>query len=877
MVVKIDTSEAFAPLHRLRRISLSLIGLTLLCASAIAIGIGRNLVMRLEQLNQASRAMAGGDLDRSIPDTSHDEIGQLSATFNHMAANLRTLYAGLENRVAARTRELAQEIDERKQIEIELARYRDHLEQLVASRTEALQATQAELKASSEHYRLLMQTAIEGIHIVDLHGRLREWNPAFLEHLGYTSAEAAGLRISDWDVQMTPGQVEDKMLQLIRQGGVFETRHRRRDGSIRTVEISAAAVMLGGEQCIYASARDITDRVEAISALQKAERQFRGTFENAFHGMALASPAGRWLKVNRALCDMLGYSEAEMLAGDFQDITHPDDLSADIERLQTFLRGDASALQWEKRYLRKDGTPLWVHLSVSLICDDNGEPQHFVAQIMDIDARKQAALLQQQAAAALAEAKTAAEQASQAKSEFLANMSHEIRTPMHAILGLTQLLLDTPLDARQRGYLQTVQVSSNSLLRILNDILDYSKMEAGRLLLENTEFEPATLFDNARRLFAPLAGEKGLYIQLHLSPDLPPHLIGDPLRLTQIVNNLLGNAVKFTEYGGVDIRVGQSRNDAGEPMLHFEVQDTGIGMTAEQLARQFQAFSQADSSTTRKYGGTGLGLMLCKRLLALMDGRIVIHSQAGVGTTVSCELPLRIAPTAIETPQAAATQPLQPAGPSVAGTGQAVLLLHSCAGTQSGLPQQLKQAGLQADIACSALEATVLAQQKSYAMVLIDLQLPDAAACARRIRAVCDTPLAGIGDTGGRPEFDFGIEPPLTPEKLQLLLPPAGGAAAAAHTGQADATASAATEDYNDSDTCIAALFAGPQLQALLDELQQLLLHNNLRARHCIDAIRRQLGEQPPGAAFEALARATRELRFRDALASLQLLRGDRE
>src|SRR6516225_7774685 len=546
----------------------------------------------------------------------------------------------------------------------------------------------------------------------------------------------------------------------------------------------------------------VLQQQRAAAALRESEERFRGTFENAAVGITHNDSAGRFLRVNGTYCAIVGYAREELLQKTFQDITHPDDRAGNVELYRALLRGDSPILGLQKRYVRKDGSKVWVELSASLQRDAAGQPAYVIAVAQDISERKRLdaelraakeaeaerarlaelgrdvgialsqgdtlrellqlcaeaivryldaafarvwwlppgsdvlelqasagvyihldgpharipvgrltigriaqerrpmltnevqsnpnisdpdwarregmvafagfpllvndrllgvlgmfsrkplseAVLQalesvaglialgierKQQAAELRRAKEAAEAANRAKDEFLANVSHEIRTPMNAILGMTELVLDTPLDEGQRQGLKTVKSAANSLLGIINDLLDFSKIEAGKLELVPADFSLRGAVGDTLRALAVRAHKKGLELIYEVQPDVPDALIGDAGRVRQVLLNLVGNAVKFTEEGEVVVRVEAAGHPApeGEVGLRFTVRDTGIGIPPDKQEAIFRAFEQEDTSTTRKYGGTGLGLTIASQLVALMGGQIRVDSAPGRGST----------------------------------------------------------------------------------------------------------------------------------------------------------------------------------------------------------------------------------------------------
>lgn len=379
---------------------------------------------------------------------------------------------------------------------------------------------------------------------------------------------------------------------------------------------------------------ELTRSQEELTAqrehLKISEERTRLILESSSEGIFGVDTDGVIGFANPAACRMLGFTLEEMIGQPSHALIHhhhPDGSNYPKEECPMFAaykRGEASRIDNEFLW-RKDSTGLPVEYGATPI-HKNGSIVGAVISFTDITLRKQ------QEAELLA-AKETAEEATQAKSDFLANMSHEIRTPMNAIIGLSHLALKTPLNPKQRDYVSKVHNAGTSLLGIINDILDFSKIEAGKLEIEATDFRLDEVISSVTTLTAQKAHDKGLEFLAHVSPAIPEDLLGDPLRLGQILTNFVNNAVKFTEQGEIRLNIDLLERTGEKVQLKFSVRDTGIGMTPEQSAKLFQPFVQADMSTTRKHGGTGLGLTICRRLVELMGGRVWLESEPGVGST----------------------------------------------------------------------------------------------------------------------------------------------------------------------------------------------------------------------------------------------------
>ncbi len=500
--------------------------------------------------------------------------------------------------------------------------------------------------------RLILDSAYDAIVAMDSNGRIVDWNRQATATFGWSRDEVLGRNLAETIVPLDHREAHTRGLAhflATGEGPVLNQRIEvsalRRDGREFLVELTITHVRVEQTDLFYAFVRDISERrrserllvqqreelAASHTALREQTQVLRGILDNIGEGVVVADAQGKFVVFNPTAEQLLGLGATDAPPEQWTDrygLFYPDGKSpypiSEVP-LAKAIRGESC--DEVELLVRNPRFPQPVLISVTgRPIRDDGVLRGGVVVFRDITEHKRAE-------EELRQAKLAAEAASRAKSEFLANMSHEIRTPMNGVLGMTELALDTDLTPEQREYLTLAKASADHLLSVINDILDFSKIEAGKLDLELIDFPLRDSLDDTVATLALRAAKQGLELVCHVRPDVPDGLIGDPGRLRQIVVNLAGNAIKFTERGEVVVHVDvQSRTDH-DVTLHFAVTDTGIGIAPEKQNRLFQSFSQVDASTTRQYGGTGLGLAISAQLVRMMGGRVWLESTPGVGST----------------------------------------------------------------------------------------------------------------------------------------------------------------------------------------------------------------------------------------------------
>jgi PAS domain S-box-containing protein len=601
-----------------------------------------------------------------------------------------------------------------------------YLEGFIEDVTARKQAEEA-LRETIGRYELAIKGTTDGIWHWNIATGEDFHSPRYRELLGYAADELPDTE-DGFEAIVHPDDLPRvnaaQQAHLLRHGPYnIELRLRTKHGDYRWFISRGQAEWdpAGRPLRMSGSITDITERKQAEAALQASEAKFSQAFVASTYAIIITRAAdGAIIEVNPAFETMVGYTRADVLGNTTLDLALWED-SRDRQHFLALLTEQGRVDQQEYRFRKKGGAIMIGLLSARPFTLNN--ERVLLGNLTDISERKR---IEQE----LATAKDAAEAANRAKSQFLANMSHEIRTPMNAVIGLTHLALQTGLTPLQQDYLHKIYSSGQTLLGLINDILDLSKIEADRLELEQTPFGLVQVLDRVAAMTSLKAEEKGLAFGVHLDPATPIRLVGDPLRLGQILLNLVNNAVKFTEQGEVVVAVSPETQADDQVRLRFTVRDSGIGILTAEQPRLFEAFSQADGSTTRRYGGTGLGLAISKKLAELMGGDIRVTSVPGVGSTFTCRLPF-----ALDTAVDDAEREIDLSGGVVDVAAKLpptlsaarVLLVEDNEINQMVARGILERFGLIVEIAGNGRAAMELlrAHPDRYALVLMDLQMPE--------------------------------------------------------------------------------------------------------------------------------------------------------
>jgi PAS domain S-box-containing protein len=594
--------------------------------------------------------------------------------------------------------------------------------------------SERQLQQSESQFRDLFDDAPVAYHELDLKNRITRVNKTELTLLGYAAEEMVGRLVWDFIVEDRHDAEHGAGDSSI---DAYQRTFRRKDG--KTIPVLMRHKLIKDASGLICGMRSTLQDISALKRkeeqLLEAEEKYRSIFENAVEGIFQSTGEGAYINANPALAQIYGYDSPDELMCSVTNVGRQ--LYVDSRRRAAFVaavneKGFVNDFQSEVR--RKDGSRIWISERARAVRDKDGKLLYYEGSVQDVTARREAD-------AAITQARDAAIESARLKTEFLANMSHEIRTPMNGVIGMTGLLLDTELQPKQREFAETITSSAESLVAIINDILDFSKIEAGMLTFEEIDFPLHQAVEGGVELLAERAASKEIELACLIRSDVPVALRGDPGRLRQVITNLVGNAVKFTDRGEVFVEARKVDEDDDSVRVRFSVRDTGVGISKEAQGKLFQAFVQADGSTTRKFGGTGLGLAICKQLVRQMDGEIGVESEPRKGATFWFTARFGKQPRArsVAIPQIELLRRSR------------ILVVDDNATNRGVIHHLLEAAGIREELAVSGAEALVAvrsaaAKNKPFDAVLIDMQMPemDGMALARAIkddRRIAQTPL----------------------------------------------------------------------------------------------------------------------------------------
>jgi PAS domain S-box-containing protein len=490
----------------------------------------------------------------------------------------------------------------------------------------------------------------------------------------------------------------------------------------------------GSPMRLYGIIQNITAQRQSQEKLRRREERMWLALRGNEDGVWDWNVADSSVYFSERWKEILGLADDELAntLTAWQELVHPDDLPGTMARIQGVIAGESDVYRVQFRMRHRDQSWRWVLSRAKVVArDENGRAKRLVGTHTDITE-------QVETQEELVRAKSQAESAARAKAEFLAAMSHEIRTPMNGVLGMAQLLESTALDSEQRQMVETLRASGEALLVILNDILDFSKIEAGKLELEHIPFDLRRVVDEVHSLLTPQAWSKALEFRVDYDASLPECFLGDPTRLRQVLLNLVGNAIKFTERGSIVLRAAlDAGGDDAPRTVVLQVQDTGVGISKEQNARLFESFSQGDRSTTRRFGGTGLGLAISKRIVELMGGTLVCQSEPDRGSTFSVRCALAEGCRAADVAALETARAPLPSRPAGASGPLRVLLVEDNAVNQLVARRMLEALGCEVEIAANGRVGLERACAERFALVFMDCHMPemDGLEATRRLRS----------------------------------------------------------------------------------------------------------------------------------------------
>ena len=578
------------------------------------------------------------------------------------------------------------------------------------------QRIEAEKSEAKELFRTVFNNSAAVILVVDKEDKLMAWNPFAQLLLGWDERALFNRPVSELFVD---GNWLDLRGQTLRQKGFLsevDTRISRKDGQPLDMNMSASVVRTstGEVNGMILIMLDISRQKESERRIRESENKIRIILDNSAAAITMTDAEERIISWNHYTEELLGKTKGDLYQ-QHVSVLYPSEEWQKIRDAN--IRRDGSRHHMETKVMRKDGKLIDVDLSVNVLKDAEDKIVGSVGIMQDITEQKR---VQQE----LLKAKILAEEANSAKSLFLANMSHEVRTPMNTVIGMIDLTLDTPLSDEQRENLTTVKNAADILLSLLNDILDLSRVEAGKIQLENIELNLPNIVKSVCKGLSVLAQKKGISLVWDVAPEVPESLIGDPVRIRQILVNLINNAIKFTFKGDVvtTVKVQEVVGDVCE--LIFSVKDEGVGIAQDKLSSIFEVFTQADASTTRRFGGTGLGLSISSKLVEMMGGKIWVESEEFRGSTFHFSAKMRVAKRPPAFVPVAAEEP----GDGAAGRKQikplSILLAEDNLVNQKIAARMLEKRGWAVKTAENGKQVLEYLDQGSYDLILMDAQMP---------------------------------------------------------------------------------------------------------------------------------------------------------